>query len=223
MQGDVTVDEKLLSEVKAHMEKLRDAAIPVKKRSVNTDDAVELFGKHGMHDKEQLFQYRRASRVNIYSIGEFEDYFYGYMVPDTSYLTVWQLFLYDKGFVVQLPEKKAPEELPEFNPQHKLFHVLDESTKLAAKLGIENVGDLNDAVANGEINELILVQEALQEKKIADIAQDIASRPEVKFVMIAGPSSSGKTTFSHRLSIQLRTQGLKPHAPLCSSGGSDRY
>ena len=164
-----------------------------------------------MYDKEKLFRYRRASRVNLYELDGYRDYFYGYMVPDTSYLTVWELFLYDKGFVLQLPEKNAPEELPEFNPQNKLFHVLDESTKLATKLGIENVGDLNDAVASGEINELILVQEALQEKNIADIAENIASRPEVKFVMIAGPSSSGKTTFSHRLSIQLRTQGLRPH------------
>lgn len=211
VSGDVEADGDFIEKVSERMRELVDSALPFTKFTVGLDEAIRIFHEEEMYDKEKLFRYRRASKVNLYELDGYRDYFYGYMVPDTSYLTVWQLFLYDKGFVVQLPEKKAPEELPEFNPQHKLFHVLDESTKLAAKLGIENVGDLNDAVANGEINELILVQEALQEKKIADIAQDIASRPEVKFVMIAGPSSSGKTTFSHRLSIQLRTQGLKPH------------
>ena len=211
VSGDVEADGDFIEKVSERMRELVDSALPFTKFTVGLDEAIRIFHEEEMYDKEKLFRYRRASKVNLYELDGYRDYFYGYMVPDTSYLTVWQLFLYDKGFVVQLPEKKAPEELPEFNPQHKLFHVLDESTKLAAKLGIENVGDLNDAVANGEINELILVQEALQEKKIADIAQDIASRPEVKFVMIAGPSSSGKTTFSHRLSIQLAAKGLKPH------------
>ena len=211
VSGDIIVDRDFINKVSERMIELVDDALPFTKFTVGLDEAIRIFHEEEMYDKEKLFRYRRASRVNLYELDGYRDYFYGYMVPDTSYLTVWQLFLYDKGFVLQLPEKNEPETLPEFNPQNKLFHVLDESTKLAIKLGIENVGDLNDAVASGEINELILVQEALQEKKIADIAEDIASRPEVKFVMIAGPSSSGKTTFSHRLSIQLRTQGLKPH------------
>ena len=211
MSGNVKIDSVFIEKVSERMRELVDRALPFTKFTVGLDEAIRIFHEEEMYDKEKLFRYRRASRVNLYELDGYRDYFYGYMVPDTSYLTVWELFLYDKGFVLQLPEKNAPEELPEFNPQNKLFHVLDESTKLAAKLGIANVGDLNDAVASGEINELILVQEALQEKNIADIAEDIASRPEVKFVMIAGPSSSGKTTFSHRLSIQLRTQGLRPH------------
>lgn len=211
VSGNVKVDSVFIEKVSERMRELVDRALPFTKFTVGLDEAIRIFHEEEMYDKEKLFRYRRASRVNLYELDGYRDYFYGYMVPDTSYLTVWELFLYDKGFVLQLPEKNAPEELPEFNPQNKLFHVLDESTKLAAKLGIANVGDLNDAVASGEINELILVQEALQEKNIADIAEDIASRPEVKFVMIAGPSSSGKTTFSHRLSIQLRTQGLRPH------------
>ena len=205
------VDSTFIDQVRERMRELAAQKIPFVKMTKTTDDAIALFESQGMADKVQLFRYRRASCINVYELDGYYDYNYGYMVPDTGYLTVWQLFLYDKGFVLQLPDKSAPELLPEFRPQNKLFHVLDESTRLAQKLGIGNVGDLNDAVASGEISELILVQEALQEKNIADIAEDIASRPEVKFVMIAGPSSSGKTTFSHRLSIQLRTQGLKPH------------
>ena len=209
--GDVAVDETFIGKISYRMKELVDECVPINKLTYGLDEVIRIFHDEEMYDKEKLFRYRRASKVNLYEMDGFRDYFYGYMVPDTSYLTVWKLFLYDKGFVIQLPEKKEPEVVPAFAPQNKLFHVLDDSTKLVSKLGIENVGDLNDAIAGGQINELILVQEALQEKKIADIAEDIASRPEVKFVMIAGPSSSGKTTFSHRLSIQLRTQGLKPH------------
>ena len=209
--GDIPVDEKLLTSVKVHMEKLRDAAIPVKKRSVNTDDAVELFGKHGMHDKEQLFQYRRASRVNIYSIGEFEDYFYGYMVPNTGYLKYFELHAYDEGFVLQMPVKEEPRRVPKFCPQEKVFSVLKESSKWGELLEIGAVGALNENISKGKIGEIMLVQEALQEQKIAEIAKQLANRPDVKFIMIAGPSSSGKTTFSHRLSVQLRACGLHPH------------
>ena len=124
--GDIPVDKELLTSVKAHMEKLRDAAIPVKKRSVNTDDAVELFGKHGMHDKEQLFQYRRASRVNIYSIGEFEDYFYGYMVPDTSYVKYFDLVPCHAGFLLLLPVKTDPKHVEHPAIREKLFRFLPE-------------------------------------------------------------------------------------------------
>lgn len=211
VSGDVAVDEGFIEKVSDRMKELVDACLPIRKFTVGLDEAIRIFHEEEMYDKEKLLRYRRASKVNLYELDGFRDYFYGYMVPDTGYLNVWKLFLYDKGFVLQLPEQREPEKLPEFAPQNKLFHVLDESTQLGRKLGVDNVGDLNNAIANGQINELILVQEALQEKKIADIAEDIASRPEVKFVMIAGPSSSGKTTFSHRLSIQLRTQGLRPH------------
>ena len=221
--GDVTVDEKLLSEVKMHMEKLRDAAIPVKKRSVNTDDAVELFGKHGMHDKEQLFQYRRASRVNIYSIGEFEDYFYGYMVPNTKYIRYFDLKLYEYGFVLMLPSMLAPTVLPQFAPLPKLFHTLADSSLWGQRLDLESVGALNDKIAEGDMSHLILIQEALQEKKIAEIAGKIAENPDKKIIMIAGPSSSGKTTFSHRLSIQLAAHGMKPHPIAVDNYFIDRH
>ena len=133
------------------------------------------------------------------------------MVPSAKYLKYFKLYLYDEGFVIQMPERKNPKEVPPFEPQNKLFHVLKESTRWGDMQGIETVGDLNDKITGGDLREIVLVQEALQEKKIADIAAEIARRPEVKFVLIAGPSSSGKTTFSHRLSVQLRVNGLTPH------------
>lgn len=205
------VNDEFIAKVTAKMEEYVKAALPLKKSSIKVSQAIKIFEANKMYDKAKLFRYRRASNVNVYELDGDLDYFYGYMVPDTSYLTVWKLYPYAHGFAIQLPDKSAPDVLPEFVPQTKIFHVFDEATQLSNKLGISGVGDLNDAIASGDIAELILVQEALQEKKIADIAEDIAKHKDVKFVMIAGPSSSGKTTFSHRLSIQLRTQGLKPH------------
>lgn len=208
---DVELNQAFLDTVKARMQEMVAEAMPIKKRTVHTDEAIALFGKHGMHDKEKLFGYRRVSKVNIYSMNEFEDYYYGYMVPDASYLAYFDLFLYDEGFVIQMPEPEAPTVVPPFKPHHKLFQVLNESTKWGDMLGIQTVADLNEEITKRNIQETILVQEALQEKKIAEIAQMILERPNVKFILIAGPSSSGKTTFSHRLSIQLRANGLVPH------------
>ena len=209
--GDVPVDEKLLLKVKAQMEKLRDAAIPVKKRSINTDDAVELFGKHGMHDKEQLFQYRRASRVNIYSIGEFEDYFYGYMVPDTSYVKYFDLVPCHAGFLLLLPVKSDPKHVEHPAVREKLFSILHSSYRWSDSLEVPNVGALNKMIADGKGQDLILMQEALQEKNIGQVAEQAVKDPDRRIVMIAGPSSSGKTTFSHRLSTQFAALGYNPH------------
>lgn len=211
VEGNVSITQEILDKVTCRMQEMVAARLPIKKRSVHTDEAIALFDKYGMDDKKRLFEYRRVSKVNIYSINEFEDYYYGYMVPDTSYLKYFALYLYDEGFVLQMPERNAPEKVPEFRPQQKLFKVLKESSNWGNMMNIETVADLNDEIKNGCIQETILVQEALQEKKIAQISETIANKPDVKFVLIAGPSSSGKTTFSHRLSIQLRAHGLIPH------------
>lgn len=211
IKGSVPLDKALLNRVKERMAELVKQDIPIMKRSVNTDDAIALFHNHKMYDKERLFQYRRVSKVNIYSINEFEDYYYGYMTYSTRYLKYFDLKLYEDGFVLLLPSKKEPKVIPSFNPQTNLFKVLNDSKKWGERLNISTVGELNEKISKGELNELILVQEALQEKKIAEIAETIANAGNKKFVMIAGPSSSGKTTFSHRLSIQLLAHGLKPH------------
>lgn len=210
-EGALALTRELLDRVKTEMIRLVSLDLPILKRSENTDEAVELFHLHGMYDKEKLFYYRRASRVNIYSIENFEDYFYGYMVKSTGYIKYFDLQLYDDGFVLLLPSRKNPKELSALNPRRKLFEVQKESEQWGKKLGVFNVGTLNEAISQGRMNELILMQEALQEKKIGDIAEKIAGSDKSKFVMIAGPSSSGKTTFSHRLSIQLSALGLKPH------------
>ncbi len=210
VDGDINVDQDFLDRVEARMHEMVDMDMPIHKRSVRTDDAIALFGRHGMHDKERLFRYRRVSKVNIYSMNEFEDYHYGYMVPSAGYLKYFKLYLYDEGFVVQMPVKSAPKEVPVFEPQNKLFHVLKESVHWGDLQGIETVGALNDKITKNDVHDVVLVQEALQEKKIAEIASQIAARPELKFILIAGPSSSGKTTFSHRLSVQLRVNGLTP-------------
>ncbi len=164
-----------------------------------------------MTDKEKLFSYRRVSRVNLYRINEFEDYYYGYMVPNTSYLKWFELYLFADGFVLQMPQKENPTVVPPFEPQRKVFAVLQESNRWSTRLGVNTVGDLNDLIVGKGLGELILVQEALMEKKLAQIAETIAADRRKKIILIAGPSSSGKTSFSHRLSIQLKTYGLNPH------------
>ncbi|MFR8035188.1 MAG: nucleoside kinase [Lachnospiraceae bacterium] len=205
------IGQELLDRVKARMLAIVEERMPIEKKSVNTEKAIARFRQHRMYDKERLFSYRRVSRVNLYRIGEFEDYYYGYMVPDTGYLRYFDLALYERGFVLKLPIRQNPTQVAPFVPQSKLYQTLRESTEWGDRMEISTVGQLNNMIANGKSNELILIQEALMEKKIAEIAEDIIKSPGKKFVMIAGPSSSGKTTFSHRLSIQLKALGLKPH------------
>lgn len=211
IEGMTQVKASFLRQIKAAMKELVKRDIVISKESVDTDAAIELFGRMGMQDKEKLFHYRMASKVNVYSLDGFPDYFYGYMVPGTGYLKTFDLFPYDEGFVLQLPTIDEPETVPPFIPEKKIFQIQKESMKWGELLDITTVGDLNERIVSGRVNELILIQEALQEKKIAEIAGQIAQNRQKKLVMIAGPSSSGKTTFSHRLSIQLAASGLRPH------------
>lgn len=210
-RGNFVLNQEFLDAVKAKMREYVERKIPIMKRSVSTDDAIELFEKLGMYDKARLFRYRMVSRVNIYSIDGFEDYYYGYMVQNTGYIKHFDLIPYHYGFVMVVPDRKTPDVLHRFTPSDKLFATLSESTEWGRRMALETVGALNDRIAKGDMSHLILIQEALQEKKIAEIAAQIAARKNARFVMIAGPSSSGKTTFSHRLSVQLEAIGLKPH------------
>lgn len=211
LEGDVALTEELLDRVKEEMHVLVERKLPIVKRSVNTDEAVELFGRHGMHDKEQLFMYRRASRVNIYSIEKFEDYFYGYMVQNTGYVKYFDLIPYHSGFLLLLPETKAPRKVEKSGNHEKLFQVLRDSYRWSDCLEVPNVGTLNRLISEGKAADLILMQEALQEKTIGNIAEQAAKAGDKRLVMIAGPSSSGKTTFSHRLATQFRALGYTPH------------
>ncbi len=208
---NVKVDESFLEKVKARMEELVAQRIPIEKETLPVEKATRRFARHGMMDKALLFKYRRSSSVNVYRLDGFEDYYYGYMVPDTGYLKYFTLVPYDEGFVLELPDLKTPEKIGTFEPEHKVFQTLKESSRWSEVLGVGTVGALNEQITNGNIGDIILAQEAIMEKTLGNIAERIAKQPDKKLVMIAGPSSSGKTTFSHRLSIQLMAHGLKPH------------
>lgn len=210
-RNGLKLDEKTIEKVRDRMGELVDMDLLVTKKAYPADEAVALFAENGMKDKVSLFRYRRSSNINVYCMGDYYDYFYGYMMPSTGYITHFDLFAYESGMILLLPEKEEPDVLPEFKPRKKLFQTLYVTGEWSRELGIDTVGDLNDQICSGSISDMILVQEALQERRIGEIARDISRREGVKFVMIAGPSSSGKTTFSHRLSIQLRTYGLRPH------------
>ena len=211
-RGNFTLDQALLDRVEARMRELSAQALPIEKRSVSTDDAVELFLKARMVHKARLLSFRINSHVNVYSLDGFVDYFYGYMVPDTGYIRCFGLEPFENGFVLRLPTQKNPDRLGDFLPSRKVFRELSESTLRSEALNASNVAELNTTISQGGAMPLILAHEAMMEKKIGDIAAEIAQRKEVRFVMIAGPSSSGKTTFSHRLSTQMRACGLRPHA-----------
>lgn len=210
-KNGLKIDGQTIEKIKDRMGELADMDMLVTKKSYPADEAVALFKELGMKDKVSLFRYRRSSTINVYCLGDYYDYYYGYMLPSTGYIKYFDLFAYEEGMILLLPEREEPEKLPEFVPKEKLFKTLIATGEWGIEMGIDTVGDLNDRICQGDISDLILVQEALQERRIGEIARDIARRKDVKFVMIAGPSSSGKTSFSHRLAIQLRTYGLKPH------------
>lgn len=211
-QGTFPLDEKLLENVEDRMRELVSRRIPIQKHSLPTDDAIELFKKRRLYDKAKLLSCRLTSTVNYYSLEDFSDYFYGYMVPNTSYIKCFHLELFHCGFILRLPDPAQPDQLAPFHPSIKVFQTLYNDTQRSAALNISNVADLNEAICQGNTSQIILAHEAMMEKKIGDIAESIAQREDVRFVMIAGPSSSGKTTFSHRLSTQLIACGLHPHA-----------
>ena len=210
-EGKEALSNELLNKVKQEMRELADADLPILKKSAPTSEAIKMFRDLGMHDKEKLFKYRSASSTNYYELDGFKDYFYGYMPASTGILKVFDLMLYADGFLLLLPDVSDPTTVADYEDRPLLFKTQHEANEWGKVMGLETVGDLNEQICNGNIEDMILVQEALQEKRIGDIAEQIKSRGGVKFVMIAGPSSSGKTSFSHRLSIQLRTLGLRPH------------
>lgn len=208
--GHMPIETEILKKIQRRMEEVVGADIPILKRTVGTYEAQNLFKEGGMEEKGKLFKYRRASRVNIYQLENISDYYYGYMAPSTGYISKFELIPYHEGFVIQMPVAEAPEVLQPFCPSEKVFDVMKKSTIWGERLGVCNTGQLNDYIVDGSFLDLILVAEALQEKNIGDIADEIYASGK-RIVLIAGPSSSGKTTFSHRLSVQLRAKGLKPH------------
>ncbi|WP_294787305.1 nucleoside kinase [uncultured Eubacterium sp.] len=209
--GSISVpDQKMLQALKEKMLSFVAADLPIVKYNMNTQDASARFKEMGRMDKVRLMRYRRSSRVNVYELQGFPDYYYGYMVPSTGYLNYFELISYQNGFMLMFPDKDT-RKVTEFSASDKLFTTLNDSAQWGIDMGIRTVGELNDVIASGRIQDMILVQESYMEQKIGDIAETLAADRRKKFVLIAGPSSSGKTTFSHRLSIQMTAHGLKPH------------
>lgn len=207
---DRVIDEAFARSIQKRMEELAKANLPITKRSLDTDQAAKYFDRIGFKGKKELFQFRRESKMNIYSLDGYDNYFYGYMAPSTGYISAFLVSAYQHGVVLQIPKRKQTEEIVPFTPQPKLFHVMQRSREWTKTMGVDTVGALNNEITHGNINHLILLQEGLQEKLLADIADEIVSKNK-RIILIAGPSSSGKTTFSHRLSIQLQIAGLTPH------------
>lgn len=176
------------------------------------EDAREIARRQGMPDKDELFRYRRASNVNLYELDGFYDYFYGYMPPATGNLKVFSLMAYENGFLIRFPDPKQPEVLREFSNPKKISSVFLEQMHWCQLMGVKNVAELNHTLTQGKFGDLIRINEALHEKKIAEIADMIHQRlDKVRVVLIAGPSSSGKTSFANRLCIQLQVLGIQPH------------
>lgn len=200
-----------LEHLKDKMVELVKMDIPFLKEELYKFDALELFEKHNMRDKIELLKYRTKSTINIYWFGSNFNYYYGHMVPSTSYIDLFDIVKVDHGFVLVHPDITSPNELPTYVPQVKMAKAYGDRARWGKIVGMETAGDLNRIVAEGKSRELIMMCELLHEKEISKIADDITSKGTVKLVLCAGPSSSGKTTFSKRLSLQLKVNGFEPY------------
>ena len=208
--SEKSVTEHDIDRIVCSMYTFVEKDLTITKHSAKTQYAEQLFKEKGLHDKERLLHYRRSSRVNLYELDGVVDYFYGFMAPSTGMLKYFDIVPYESGFVLLFPGANSRSVEP-LVTSNKLFHTLDDSREWSKMLGIGTIGSLNDAIAAGRGQEIMLLQEALMEQKIGNLAAQIASDDKKKFVMIAGPSSSGKTSFANRLSIQLIAKGRKPH------------
>ena len=205
------VNEEFLASVKERMRVLSESCIPFMKKNVSLSEAMEIFRRQGMEDKIRLMRFRRVSRVNLYFLEDYADYFYGYMVAHTGFVNAFDLRRHEDGFILVLPPEgsAALSETP--IRSEKLFAVRSAFEKWGDALGFRTVGELNESICRNGYSNMLLMQEAMQEGQLARIASRIAARRQIRIILIAGPSSSGKTSFSHRLSIQLSAMGYTPH------------
>ena len=213
VNGRPVLNRSELQRLEAEMKRLVDANLPFLRREIPVAEAIVYFEKENYPDKVSLLRHRRKPYVTLYSIGEHMDYHHGYMVPSTGYLKWLALNPADSGFTLRYPRRRAPTTIAPIEDYPKLMATFHQYGQWLERLGIDNVGALNDAIEGGRSREIILVSEALHEQNITDIARQIAHRRrEARIVLISGPSSSGKTTFSRRLAIQLLALGLSPFA-----------
>lgn len=195
--------------LKARMRELVSQDIPLIRHRVPMEEALERFEKQGRRDKTRLLKWQSLDYFDEYSYGDYGDYFYGEMVPSTSYLTVWDILPADGGFLFLFPDDSDPEKVSDYQAMPHFFDVYAEGERWGELMECENVADLNERTSNGSVRELIRVNEALHEKKFSQIADAVTQR-SAKLVLLAGPSSSGKTTSANRLATQLRVYGKKP-------------
>ncbi|HEY5983577.1 MAG TPA: nucleoside kinase [Anaerolineales bacterium] len=208
--GRSPLTEAELAKLGTHMQELIDADLPFTKFEVPLQEAIEYFGTRGYTDKVQLLRYRRKAYLTLYKLGDRMDYHHGYMVPSTGYLRYFQLMMSNGGFTLRFPRRHAPTQLEPITPYPQLLAAFRLYGDWLDHLGIGNVGALNDAIAGGRVHEIVLVSEALHEQNVADIAKQVKASG-APIVLIAGPTSSGKTTFSRRLTIQLLAGGVSPY------------
>lgn len=200
-----------LKSLKDHMWELVRKDIPLTREQVPISEAIQYFKDHGNEDKVRLLKYRQKDRLVLYNLESHRDYHHGYMVPSTGFLRWFDITSLGDGFILQFPQRKAPTKLLPMPAYPKLLTTFQRYGRWLSRLGIESVGALNDSINSGRIREVILVSEALHEQQIAEFAESIVNHSnQIRIVMIAGPSSSGKTTFSKRLSIQLLAHGILP-------------
>ena len=202
--------EEVVGKLRNRMQEIIDAHMPIRRYMVPTEDAIALFQEKGDVEKVKLLKTSGSIYTTYYKIGDYVDYYYGTLLTNTSELYLFGLEMYYDGMLLRIPSLKNPDQLGEITRQDKMFDIFKEHHRWQDIIGIRTVGDFNQAVTAGFSTDIINISEALQEKKIAQIAEDIAQRKGVKLVLLAGPSSSGKTTSCKRLSIQLAVNGLKP-------------
>ena len=205
---EITPDD--IAELRERMTALIAANLPIHRFEATTEEAIEMFRKAGSMSKVKLLEYSGRLYTTYYDLDGYQDYYYGNLLTTTGKLYLFGLEYYYNGILLRIPSRENPEKLGAFIRQDKMFEIFKEHHRWQDILGMRTVGDLNKAISDGHANSLIQLSEALQEKKIAQIADEIASRKHVKMVLIAGPSSSGKTTTCKRLSIQLAVNGIHP-------------
>jgi len=205
------ITDDTIQKIKSEIRKLVNMDLPIEKITVEKNKAMKFFESRGECDKAKLFKYRKKKTVKLYKLLDYIVYFYGYVVPRTSLIKVFDIKKYNKGFVLVHPDPQYPDRTTEFFEIPKLTSIFLEYEKWAEIMGVKNVGDINQMIVDKKIRDLINVAEALHEKKIALIAEQFMNS-KARIILIAGPSSSGKTTFSKRLTLQLRANGLKPVA-----------
>ena len=204
------LNKKDLENVKVRMQELIDKNIPINKVKVKREKAIEIFKSYGMDDKVLLLEQVSFNEVNLYELEGRYDYFYGYMAESTGVIKAFDVMYYEPGFILRYPEENNINVITEFKEQKKLASIFMETEKWLNILGVGEVASLNEKLLNGDLTNIIMVSEALHEKKLAEIADKIFCRRNTRIVLIAGPSSSGKTTFANRLAIHLRVNGLVP-------------